>query len=77
LVASRAACLNRAQVTTHRDKRAHFDNSERPAGDDLCIYCVVGFGFRLSAPIRVVLDSRVSVAKWLAGKLFLRHVIRL
>src|SRR5438093_7562425 len=77
MVASRGACLNRVQGTIHRVCRTHFDNSERPAGDDLCIYCVVGFGLRLSAPIRVMLDSRVSVAKWLAGKLFLRQVIRL
>ena len=73
MVASRGACLNRTQDTTHRGLGAHLDNSERPAGGDLCIYCDVGFGFRLSAPIRNVLDPWRAVATWLAGKTFLRR----
>ena len=68
MVASWGACLNRTQVTTHRYFRAHFDNSERPAGGDLSIYCDVGFGFRLSALIRNVLDPWSAVANGLAGK---------
>ena len=72
MVASRGACLNRTQVTTHRDFRAHFDNSERPAGMDLCIYCVVGFGFRFSPPIGGVGNPRGAVATWLGGKAFPR-----
>jgi hypothetical protein len=72
MVASRGACLNRTQVTKHRVFRAHFDNSERPAGMDLCIYCVVGFGFRFSPPIRGVDNPRGAVATWLGGKAFPR-----
>jgi hypothetical protein len=68
MVTSRGACLNRTQVTTHRDFRAHFDNSECPAGVDLCVFCDVGFGFRFSPPIRIVLDPWIAVARWLAGK---------
>ena len=71
LGASRATCPNRTQVTTHRDNRAHFDNSERRAGGDLSIYCELGFGFRLSAPIRSVLDPWSAVANGLAGNALL------
>ena len=77
MVASWGACLNRTQVTTHRVNRAHFDNSERPAGGDLSIYCELGFGFRLSAPIRSVLDPWSAVANGLAGKALLRLANRL
>ena len=73
MVASRGACLNRTQVTTHRDFRAHFDNSERPGGMDLCIYCVVGFGFRFSPPIECVPDPWGVVATWVAGKALVRR----
>ena len=78
MVASRAACLNRAQVTTHRVNRAHFDNSERPAGVDLCIYCVWDSDFVYLRPSGCVPDSRGVCGKmgW-PGKLFLRQVIRL
>jgi hypothetical protein len=72
MVASGGACLNHTQVTTHRDFRPHFDNSERPAGMDLCIYCVVGFGFRFSPPIWGVGNPRGAVATWLGGKAFPR-----
>jgi len=72
MVASRGACLNHTQGTTHRVFRAHLDNSERPAGMDLCIYCVVGFGFRFSPPIRGVDNPRGAVATWLGGKAFPR-----
>jgi hypothetical protein len=72
MVASWAACLNRTQVTTHRVNRAHFDNSERPAGGDLSIYGELGFGFRLSARIRSVLDPWSAVANGLAGNALLR-----
>jgi hypothetical protein len=44
---------------------------------DLCIYCVVGFGFRFSPPIRGVVDPRGGLAKWLAGKGFPRNWNRL
>jgi hypothetical protein len=71
MVASWAACLNRNKGTAHRVNRAHFDNSERPAGGDLSIYCDVGFGFRLSAPILGVLDPWSAVANGLAGKALL------
>jgi hypothetical protein len=73
MVAGRAACLNRVQGTIHRLCRAHFDNSERPAGVDLCIYCDVGFGLRFSPPIPGVPDPWGAVAIWLAGKAFLRR----
>ena len=75
--ASRGACLNHPQVATHRGLGAYFDNSERPAGRDLRIYCDVGFGFRLSATIRGVLDPWSAVATWVAGKAFLRLANRL
>ena len=67
LGASRATCLNRVQGTIHGVFRTHFDNSGRPAGMDLCVYCDVGFEFRFSPPIRGVVDPRGAVAKWLAG----------
>jgi hypothetical protein len=73
MVASWAACLNRKKGTTHRLNRAHFDNSERPAGGDLSIYCDVGFGFRLSARIQRVLDPRSPVGNGLAGKALVRR----
>jgi hypothetical protein len=73
MVASRGACLNRVQGTIHRLCRTHFDNSERPAGDDLCIYCDVGFDLRFSAPIGSVPHPRGAVAKWVAGHTFLRR----
>ena len=73
MVASWGACLNRTQVTTHRDFRPHFDNSERPAGGDLCIYCDVGFGFRFSPPIQCVPDPWGVVATWVAGKALVRR----
>jgi len=71
--ASRAACLNHTQVATHRGLWAYFDNSERPAGRDLCIYCDVGFGFRFSPPIQRVPDPWGALATWVAGKAFLRR----
>jgi hypothetical protein len=73
MVANRGACLNRTQVTTHRDLGAHFDNSERPAGDDLRIYCDVGFRFRFSPPIQCVPDPWGVVATWVAGKALVRR----
>ena len=73
MVASWAACLNRKKGTAHRLNRAHFDNSERPAGGDLSIYCDVGFGFRLSARIQCVLDPWSAVGNGLAGKALVRR----
>ena len=73
MVASRAARLNRTQGTTHRCFGAHFDNSERPAGGDLCIYCDVGFGFPFSPPIHCVLDPWRVVANGVAGKALVRR----
>jgi hypothetical protein len=73
MVASRAACLNHTQDTTHRSLGAYFDNSERPAGGDLCIYCDVGFGFRLSPPFQCVPDPWGVVATWVAGKALVRR----
>jgi hypothetical protein len=73
MVASRGACLNRVQGTIHRLCRAHFDNSERPAGVDLFIYCDVGFELRCSPPIRGVPDPWGAVATWVAGKALLRR----
>jgi len=73
MVASWAACLNRKKGTAHRLNRTHFDNSERPAGGDLSIYCDVGFGFRLSARIQCVLDPWSAVGNGLAGKALVRR----
>jgi len=73
MVASRGACLNRTQVATHGDLGAHFDNGERPAGGDLCIYCDVGFGFRFSPPIHCVPDPWGVVANGVAGKALVRR----
>jgi hypothetical protein len=72
MVASRAACFNHTQDTTHRGLGAHFDNSEHPAGGDLCLYCDVGFGFRFSPPIQGVPDSWGGMAIWVAGKTLVR-----
>ena len=72
MVASWAACLNRKKGTPHRLNRAHFDNTERPAGGDLSIYCDVGFGFRLSARSQCVLDPWSAVGNGLAGKAWVR-----
>jgi len=63
MVASRAPCLNRVQGPAHRVCWAHFDNRERQAGMELCIYCDVGFGFRFSPPIWGVVDPRGGMAK--------------
>jgi hypothetical protein len=73
MVASRGACLNHPQGTTHRDLGAYFDSSERPAGSDLCIYCDVGFGFPFSPPIQCVPDPWGVVATWVAGKALVRR----
>ena len=73
MVASRGACPNRTQVTTHRVLGAHFDNSERPVGGDVCIYCGVGFGFRFSPPIQRVPDSWGALAVWVAGTALVRR----
>src|SRR5438132_2626202 len=77
MVASRAPCLNRVQGPAHRVCWAHFDNRERQAGMELCIYCDVGFGFRFSPPIWGVVDPRGRVATWLAGETFPRRGNRL
>ena len=77
MVASRAACLNRAQGAVRRLCRAHFDNSERPAGVDLCIYCDVRFATDFSPTTRGVVDPRRGLAKWLARKGFPRNWNRL
>jgi len=73
MVASRGACLNGTQVATHRRLGAHVDNSERPVGGDLCIYCNVGFGFRFSPPIQCVPDAWGVVANGVAGKALVRR----
>src|SRR4029077_5875872 len=73
MVASRAACLNRAQGAVRRLYCAHFDNSERPAGVDLCIYCDVRFATDFSQAIRGVVNPRRGLAKWLPGKVFPRR----
>src|SRR5207237_7972817 len=73
MVASRGTCLNHTQDTTHRGLGAHFDNSERPAGGDLCIYCDVGFGLRFSPPIQCVPDPWGAVAAGVAGKALVRR----
>ena len=77
MVASRAACLNRAQGAVRRLYCAHFDNSERPAGVDLCIYCDVRFATDFSQAIWGVVYPRGGLAKWLAGKVFPRTCNRL
>jgi len=73
MVASWAACLNRKKGTAHRLNRAHFDNTERPAGGGLSIYCNVGFRCRLSARIQCVLDPWSDVGNGLAGKVLVRR----
>ena len=73
MVASRGACLNHTQDTTHRNLGAHFDESERRAGGALCIYCDVGFGFRFSPRIQCVPDPWGVVANGLAGKALVRR----
>ena len=72
MVASRAACLNRAQGAVRRLYCAHFDNSERPAGVHLCIYCDVRFATDFSPAFRGLVHPRRGLAKWLAGKVFPR-----
>ena len=68
MVASRGACLNRV-ASTHAQAMlgAHFDNSERPAGGGLCIYCVWDSAFVFLRPAGCVLDPWGVVAKW-AGR---------
>src|SRR5436309_11463707 len=73
MVASRAACLNRAQGAVRGLYRAHFDNSQRPAGVHLCIYCDVRFATDFSQASRGVVYPRGGLAKWLAGKVFRRR----
>jgi len=62
LAASGAPRFNRVQGAIHRERRADFDTSERPAGMDLCVYCGVGFESGFSSPFRGVVDTRGAVA---------------
>ena len=56
---SGAPCLNRVQSALRRLCRADFDNSERPAGVGLCVYCDVGFEFGFSPHISGAVVPRV------------------
>ena len=63
MVASWAACVNRAQGAVRRLCPAHFDHSRRSAGVDVCIYCDVRFATDFSPRIRGLVDPWGGVAE--------------